>query len=128
MKRRSFLQAVGGAIAAVFVPAVAARQTAPAVPGYLTDPDAWHLITKPDGGKIIWVDGFNVFHEGKDGTFERPYLTCQKALDSCRDGDTIFVKSGHSEQIYGVVSLKHNDVKIIGLGPDRTRFIWPTPS
>lgn len=49
MKRRSFLQSIGAGIAALFVP-VAARQTAPARPAYLTDPDTWHLIDYPNGG------------------------------------------------------------------------------
>ena len=55
MKRRSFLQSIGAAVAALFVPAAAAKQTAPAAPGYLTDPDVWCLMDKPGGLKVLWV-------------------------------------------------------------------------
>ena len=123
MKRRSFLQGIGAAVAALFVPAVAARQAA--TPAHLTDPDAWHLIDYPSGGKTLWVDGSNVFPDGKDGTFERPYLTLQKAIDSCSHGDVIVVKSGHAE--HTAVQLINGNT-IIGLGPDRPRFIWPAQS
>lgn len=127
MRRRSFLKGVCGAVAAFLVPAVAARQTTLAVPAHLTDPDAWHLIEKPDGGKTLWVDGSNVFHEGKDGSFEYPYLTLQDAVDRSRSGDTIVIKSGHVEQ-FGVEIPAGRYSKIIGLGPDRPRFTWQEPS
>ena len=120
MKRRSFLQAIGAALATVFV-SVVARGDA-----YLKDVDKWFLPSSaPPVGRTLWVDGSNVFHEGKDGTFERPYLTLQKAIDSCSHGDVIVVKSGHAE--HTAVRLINGNT-IIGLGPDRPRFIWPAQS
>ena len=135
MKRRSFLQAIGGAIAAVFVPAVAAKKqefetrTIDRVvdANFVVIDDYGNIADKNDTG-LVYVDGSNDRPDRflrKLGEFENPYPTLQQAIDASKPGDTIIVKSGHIES--SVVQIKGGN-KIIGLGPDYPRLIWPVQS
>ena len=106
MKRRSFLQAVGAAVAALFVPTVAARQSAPAMPVFLTGPDAWHIIEKPDGGRTLWVNSATAMFGYGHGTFNHPFATIREAQNVANPSDVIVLKSTHYEKIVSESSLR----------------------
>lgn len=94
MNRRSFLHSIGAAVAALFVPAVAARQAASFYP-HLTDPDAWHLVVGNSGGKTLWVGSTTAGPGLGGGTFSYPFATISEAMDKANSVDVIVLKSGH---------------------------------
>ena len=112
MKRRSFLQAIGGAVAALFVPKVAAKS------------DDLHLRSAD-----IWVDSGNRRRDyflRERGTVGNPYRTIQEAIDAAKPGDTVMVKPAHLEIIADPVQMK-NGLTIVGHHKYRTKITWPAP-
>lgn len=83
------------------------------------------LQTHP--GKVFWVGNSLVIPEnsiggsdGNDGTFNRPFATLQKGMDSATAsrGDIIFIRPGHAETVSTATALLFNKagIAIIGLG------------
>lgn len=84
-------------------------------------------IVNTYSGKVVWVDSNSGLHE--KGTFERPFLTLQGAIDSCPNGGTILIKEWHSEDIKTAGGITVNQsVTIIGLGSGvaRPNFTFST--
>lgn len=73
------------------------------------------------GGKVFWVDS-GYTGGATDGSFSRPYLTLEAALNGGRvvasNGDVIYIKPGHAETISSASSLSLDlaGVSIVGLG------------
>lgn len=90
-------------------------------------------ITQSHPGKVFYVaksglptlvnqkDG----SDGNDGSFNAPFATIQKAINSCTAsrGDIIFVKPGHTESVAaaGDIALSTAGVAILGLGAGALR-------
>jgi len=82
-------------------------------------------VTHP--GKVWWVSNSTVLSDrqaggsnGNPGTFDKPFATLQKAIDSCTAsrGDIIMVKPGHAETVTLTTDVVFNKagVAIVGLG------------
>jgi hypothetical protein len=68
-------------------------------------------------GQVFWVDDSG--SNGNKGTFDRPFATIQKGIDSCTAGrgDMVMVKSGHAETVTAQIDADTAGVAVIGLGP-----------
>ena len=99
MKRRSFLQAVGGAIAALFVPTVAAKAAEKYEFTQVLSPK---IVVTNSARNDVWVDFSNDRPDyllRKRGSLENPYRTILEAVNDATHNDIIMVKPAHIEQI-----------------------------
>jgi len=83
-------------------------------------------------GKVFWVgnaalgsgDAYRSASDGNQGSFNDPFSTIDKAINSCRanKGDVIFVKPGHAETL-ALLEMAPDvaGVAIIGLGSGTNR-------
>lgn len=70
---------------------------------------------------VLWVDS-NGAQTG-NGTFQRPFLTIDAAINHAAAGDIIAVKEGHSETVTAAAGIDADvaGISIIGLGNGRRR-------
>lgn len=90
-------------------------------------------ITQAQPGQVYWVSNSTTGllvgqvggSDGNNGSFNAPFATLQKAIDSCvaGRGDIVFVKPNHAETITSATTLLLNKagVAIIGLGNGTAR-------
>lgn len=90
-------------------------------------------ITQAHPGQVYWVGNASTSvlpgqigaSDGNPGTFNAPFSTIQKAVDTAAAsrGDIIFVKPGHAETINSatVLTLNKAGVAIVGLGVGSAR-------
>ncbi len=91
-------------------------------------------VTHP--GKMYWVSNSTVLSDrqiggsdGNPGTFDKPFSTIKKAIDTCvaNRGDIVMVKPGHAETISAAstatsgIYLNKAGVAVIGLGSGSLR-------
>jgi len=80
-------------------------------------------VLNSHGGDVYWVDSGGL--QNGDGTFTRPYLTIDTAINNCtaNNGDLIIVKPGHAETLATASAITADiaGVAIIGLGSGADR-------
>lgn len=91
----------------------------------LVFPNAQGNIFYVNNGATGLAAGQSAGSDGNKGTFNKPFATLQKAVNSCLtgNGDTIFVGPGHAENIASATALALNKagITIIGLGSGDNR-------